>query len=164
MSSAPPIRILTVDDHPLIRAGLAAFLKTESDVEVIGEAGNGEEAIERYRELRPDILMMDLSMPVMDGLSATRAIVDEFPDARIIVLTTYGGDEDIHRALEAGARGYLVKDMLADEVMDVVHAVHQGRRGIPHAVAAKLAEHTPRIPLTAGDRGALAGRERAQQR
>ena len=148
MSSAPPIRILTVDDHPLIRAGLAAFLKTESDVEVIGEAGNGEEAIERYRELRPDILMMDLSMPVMDGLSATRAIVDEFPDARIIVLTTYGGDEDIHRALEAGARGYLVKDMLVDEVMDVVHAVHQGRRGIPHAVAAKLAEHTPRIPLT----------------
>ncbi len=87
-------------------------------------------------------------MPVMDGLSATRAILDEFPDARIIVLTTYGGDEDIHRALEAGARGYLVKDMLVDEVMDVVRAVHQGRRGIPHAVAAKLAEHTPRIPLT----------------
>lgn len=148
MTTAAPIRILTVDDHPLIRAGLAAFLRTESDIEVIAEAGNGEEGIERYRELRPDIVLMDLSMPVMDGLSATRAILDEFPDARVIVLTTYGGDEDIHRALEAGARGYLVKDMLVDEVMDVVRAVHQGRRGIPHAVAAKLAEHTPRIPLT----------------
>ncbi|HEU4473896.1 MAG TPA: response regulator transcription factor [Gemmatimonadales bacterium] len=148
MSSAAPIRILTVDDHPLIRAGLAAFLKTEPDIEVIAEAGNGEEAIERYRELRPDIVLMDLSMPLMDGLAATRAILDEFPDARVIVLTTYGGDEDIHRALEAGARGYLVKDMLVDEVMDVVRAVHQGRRGIPQAVAAKLAEHTPRIPLT----------------
>jgi len=148
MDTAPPIRVLTVDDHPLIRAGLAAFLKTESDIEVIAEAGNGEEAIERYRELRPDIVLMDLSMPLMDGLAATRAIIEEFPDARVIVLTTYGGDEDIHRALEAGARGYLVKDMLVDEVMDVVRAVHQGRRGIPHAVAAKLAEHTPRIPLT----------------
>jgi DNA-binding NarL/FixJ family response regulator len=148
MDTAPPIRVLTVDDHPLIRAGLAAFLKTESDIEVIAEAGNGEEAIERYRELRPDIVLMDLSMPLMDGLAATRAILEEFPDARVIVLTTYGGDEDIHRALEAGARGYLVKDMLVDEVMDVVRAVHQGRRGIPHAVAAKLAEHTPRIPLT----------------
>jgi len=148
MSSAAPIRILTVDDHPLIRAGLAAFLKTESGIEVIAEAGNGEEAIERYRELRPDVVLMDLSMPLMDGLAATRAIIDEFPDARVIVLTTYDGDEDIHRALEAGARGYLVKDMLVDEVMEVVRAVHQGRRGIPHAVAAKLAEHTPRIPLT----------------
>lgn len=148
MSSAAPIRILTVDDHPLIRAGLAAFLKTESDIEVIAEAGNGEEAIERYRELRPDIVLMDLSMPLMDGLAATRAILDEFSDARVIVLTTYDGDEDIHRALAAGARGYLVKDMLVDEVMDVVRAVHQGRRGIPPAVAAKLAEHTPRIPLT----------------
>lgn len=148
MATAAPIRVLTVDDHPLIRAGLAAFLKTESDIEVVAEAGNGEEAIERYRELRPDIVLMDLSMPLMDGLAATRAILEEFPDARVIVLTTYGGDEDIHRALEAGARGYLVKDMLVDEVMDVVRAVHQGRRGIPHAVAAKLAEHTPRIPLT----------------
>ena len=148
MASASPIRILTVDDHPLIRAGLAAFLKTEPGIEVIAEAANGEEGIERYRDLRPDIVLMDLSMPVMDGLAATRAILDEFPDARVIVLTTYGGDEDIHRALEAGARGYLVKDMLVDEVMDAVRAVHQGRRGIPHAVAAKLAEHTPRIPLT----------------
>jgi DNA-binding NarL/FixJ family response regulator len=148
MGTPSPIRILTVDDHPLIRAGLAAFLRTEPDIEVIDEAGNGEEAIERYRDLRPDIVLMDLSMPVMDGLSATRAIIDEYPDARVIVLTTYGGDEDIHRALEAGARGYLVKDMLVDQVMEVVRAVYQGRRGIPPSVAAKLAEHTPRIPLT----------------
>ena len=148
MTNTPPIRVLTVDDHPLIRAGLAAFLKTESGVEVVAEAANGEEAIERYRDLRPDIVLMDLSMPVMDGLSATRGILDEFPDAKVIVLTTYDGDEDVHRALEAGAQGYLLKDMLVAEVMGVVRAVHQGRRGIPRAVAAKLAEHTPRIPLT----------------
>jgi DNA-binding NarL/FixJ family response regulator len=148
MTGAPPIRILTADDHPLIRAGLMSFLATEPGVEVVAEAGNGEEALEKYRELRPDIVLMDLSMPVMDGLSATKAIVDEFPEARVIVLTTYGGDEDIHRALDAGAMGYLVKDMVADEVLNVIRAVHAGRRGIPQPIAAKLAEHTPRIPLT----------------
>jgi DNA-binding NarL/FixJ family response regulator len=148
MISSSPIRILTADDHPLIRAGLVTFLATEPDLEVVAEAANGEEALERYRELRPDIVLMDLSMPVMDGLSATRAILDEFPDARVIVLTTYGGDEDIHRALDAGAMGYLVKDMLADDVLNVVRTVHGGRRGIPQTVAATLAEHTPRIPLT----------------
>jgi len=85
-------------------------------------------------------------MPVMDGISATRAILDEFPDAKVIVLTTYDGDEDIHRALDAGAMGYLVKDMMAPDVLNVIRTVHGGRRGIPHAVAAKLAEHTPRVP------------------
>jgi DNA-binding NarL/FixJ family response regulator len=156
MASMPTIRVLTVDDHPLIRAGLSAFLRTEAGIEVIAEASNGEEAIERYRDLRPDIVLMDLSMPVMDGLSATRAIIDEFPEGRVIVLTTYDGDEDIHRALEAGARGYLVKDMLVTEVMEVVRAVHQGRRVIPPTVAAKLAEHTPRIPLTPRETEVLA--------
>jgi DNA-binding NarL/FixJ family response regulator len=148
MSSSSPVRILTADDHPLIRAGLVAFLATEPGLEVVAEVDNGEEALEKYRELHPDIVLMDLSMPVMDGLSATRAILDEFPDARVIVLTTYDGDEDIHRALDAGAMGYLVKDMVLADVLNVIRAVHGGRRGIPHTVAAKLAEHTPRIPLT----------------
>jgi DNA-binding NarL/FixJ family response regulator len=148
MPGASTIRILATDDHPLIRAGLVLFLATEPGLEVVAEAGNGEEALEKYRELRPDIVLMDLSMPVMDGLAATRAILDEFPDARVIVLTTYGGDEDIHRALDAGAMGYLVKDMVAGEVLNVIRTVNAGRRGIPQPIAAKLAEHTPRIPLT----------------
>ena len=143
-----PIRILTADDHHLIRAGVSSFLATEPGLEVVAEATNGEEAIEKYREVRPDVVLMDLSMPVMDGLAATRAILEEFPNARIVVLTTYAGDEDIHRALDAGAMGYLVKDMLAAEVLKVIRSVMAGRRGIPPVVAAKLAEHTPRIPLT----------------
>jgi DNA-binding NarL/FixJ family response regulator len=124
------------------------FLGTEPELEVVAEAGNGEEALEKYRKLHPDIVLMDLSMPVMDGVAATRAILDEYPDARVIVLTTYQGDEDIHRALEAGAKGYLVKDMMVADILNVIRLVHSGRRGIPPAVAAKLAEHTPRIPLT----------------
>ncbi len=148
MDASSKVRILAVDDHPLARAGLSAFLRTEAGMEVVAEASNGEEAIERYREFRPDLVLMDLSMPVMDGLAATQAILDEFPDARVIVLTTYDGDEDIHRALEAGARGYLLKDMLVDEMAEVIRAVAQGRKGVPRAVAARLAEYTPRIPLT----------------
>jgi DNA-binding NarL/FixJ family response regulator len=148
MAGLSPIRILAADDHPLIRAGLVNFLATEPELHVVAEAANGEEALEKYRELRPDIVLMDLRMPVMDGVTATRAILDEFPDAKVIVLTTYAGDEDIHRALDAGAKGYLVKDMVVADVLNVVRAVHGGRRAIPPAVAAKLAEHTPRIPLT----------------
>jgi len=134
------------DDHPLIRAGLVSFVATEPGLEVVAEAGNGEEALEKFRELRPGVVLMDLSMPIMDGISATRAILEEFPDAKVIVLTTYDGDEDIHRALDAGAMGYLVKDMMAPDVLNVIRTVHGGRRGIPHAVAAKLAEHTPAFP------------------
>src|SRR6185369_10921042 len=143
-----PIRILTADDHHLIRAGVSSFLATEPGLEVVGEEANGEEALEKYREVQPDVVLMDLSMPVMDGLEATRAILAEFPDARIVVLTTYAGDEDIHRALDAGALGYLVKDMMAAEIFKMIRLVMSGRRGIPPAVAATLAEHTPRIPLT----------------
>jgi DNA-binding NarL/FixJ family response regulator len=143
-----PIRILTADDHPLIRGGVALFLATEPGMKVVAEAANGEEALEKYRQERPDLVLMDLSMPVMDGLEATRAILAEFPDARIVVLTTYAGDEDIHRALDAGAMGYIVKDMMVAEVLKMVRLVMAGRRGIPPAVAAKLAEHTPRIALT----------------
>lgn len=148
MTSAAPISILTADDHPLIRAGLAAVIATEPDLRVVAEATNGEEAFERYCERRPDVVLMDLRMPVMDGLAATRAILADYPDARIVVLTTYDGDEDIHRALEAGAKGYLLKDMLRTEVLNVVRTVHRGQRGIPAPVAARLAEHTPRVELT----------------
>lgn len=148
MTNPQQIAILTADDHPLIRAGLAAVIATEPDLRVIAEATNGEEAFERYSEHRPDVVLMDLRMPVMDGLSATKAILADFPDARIVVLTTYDGDEDIYRALEAGAKGYLLKDMLRTEVLNVVRAVHRGLRGIPAPVAAKLAEHTPRVELT----------------
>ena len=143
-----PITILTADDHPLIRDGLAAVLRAESGLQVVAEAANGEEAIEAYARLRPDIVLMDLRMPVMDGLTATRAILADDPNARIIVLTTYDGDEDIHRALAAGARGYLLKDMMRTELLNVIRAVHRGQRGIPAPVAARLAEHTPRIGLT----------------
>jgi two-component system NarL family response regulator len=148
MGNPASIRILAADDHPLIRAGLVSFLATEPGLEVVGEAGDGEEALEKYQALRPDVVLMDLSMPVMDGFAATRAIVEEYPDAKIIMLTTYGGDEDIHRSLDAGAVGYLVKDMVAKQVVDIIRAVHAGRRGIPPAIAATLAEHTPRIELT----------------
>jgi len=136
---AVAIRILTVDDHPLMRAGVASFLATEPGLQVVAEAANGEEALEKYRELRPDLVLMDLSMPVMDGLEATHAILEEFPDARIIVLTTYAGDEDVHRALDAGAVGYVLKDMLVADILKVIRSVIAGRRGIPPAVAATLA-------------------------
>jgi DNA-binding NarL/FixJ family response regulator len=143
-----PITILTADDHPLIRDGLAAVLRAESGLQVVAEAANGEEAIEAYARLHPDIVLMDLRMPVMDGLTATRAILADDPNARIIVLTTYDGDEDIHRALAAGARGYLLKDMMRTDLLGVIRAVHRGQRGIPAPVAARLAEYTPRIGLT----------------
>lgn len=143
-----PITILTADDHPLIRDGLAAVLRAKTGLQVVAEAGNGEEAIEVYARLHPDIVLMDLRMPVMDGLTATRAILADDPDARIILLTTFDGDEDIHRALTAGARGYLLKDMMRTDLVAVIRTVHRGERGIPAPVAARLAEHTPRIGLT----------------
>ena len=147
-SVTSPITILTADDHPLIRTGLAAVIGAEPGLQVVAEAANGEEAIESYARLNPDIVLMDLRMPVMDGLTATRAILAEDPNARIIVLTTYDGDEDIHRALAAGARGYLLKDMMRTDLLGVIRAVHRGQRGIPAPIAARLAEHTPRIGLT----------------
>jgi DNA-binding NarL/FixJ family response regulator len=119
-----------------------------SDMEMVVEAANGEEAIDRYREERPDVVLMDLRMPVMDGLAATLAILREFPDAKIVALTTYEGDEDIHRALSAGARGYLLKDMMRSQLLQVIRTVQKGQRAIPAAIAARLAEYTPRIELT----------------
>ncbi|MEP6781333.1 MAG: response regulator transcription factor [Gemmatimonadaceae bacterium] len=148
MTTRAPVTILSVDDHPLIREGLSALVATEPDMQVIGEAVDGEDAIERYRELRPDIVLMDLVMPTMDGLDAAKAILAEFPDAKIIMLTTYDGDEDIYRALALGAKGYLLKSMLRKDVLGVIRTVRDGGRGIPPAVASRLAEYTPRISLT----------------
>jgi DNA-binding NarL/FixJ family response regulator len=146
--NASRMRILSVDDHPLIRSGLRAVINSEPDMEMIGEAANGQEAIELYRTHQPDIVLMDLGMPVMDGLTATRVLLREFPDAKVIALTTYEGDDDIHRALAVGARGYLLKDMMRSQLLDVIRTVRKGQRAIPVAVAARLAEYTPRVELT----------------
>jgi DNA-binding NarL/FixJ family response regulator len=148
MDTRPPIRVLAADDHPMIRAGLAAVLEAEPDLVLVAEAADGEEALELYREHRPDVALVDLRMPVMDGLAAIRAILEGDPAAKVVVLTTFDGDEDIYRALDAGARGYVLKDMLRTELLHVIRTVHAGRRGIPVPVAARLAEYTPRIALT----------------
>jgi len=141
-------RVLVVDDHPVVRTGLAAVLVQQPDLELVAEAENGARAVALYREHRPDVCLMDLRMPVMDGVEAIRTITAEFPDARILALTTYEGDADIRRALEAGARGYLLKDMLLTEVIGAVRAVHRGERVIPTAVAVRLAEFPERSELT----------------
>ena len=139
---------MTVDDHPIYRGGLASLIGAYRDLTLVAEAANGREAVERFRQHQPDVTLMDLSMPVMGGALATEAITSEFPDARIIALTTYEGDADIHRALQAGARGYLLKDALRNQVADAIRSVHRGGRVVPPTVAQKLAEYTPRIELT----------------
>jgi DNA-binding NarL/FixJ family response regulator len=143
-----PIGVLVADDHPVVRNGLAGVIAQQPELALLAEAANGRQALEQFREHRPDVVLMDLRMPDMDGVSAIRAIRAEFPDARILALTTYEGDVDIYRALEAGARGYLIKDMLLTDVLSAIRAVHRGERVIPTAVAAKLAEFTPRFDLT----------------
>jgi two-component system NarL family response regulator len=146
--SGAPIRVLVADDHPVVRNGLAGVIAQQAELSVVAEAANGRQALEKFREHLPDVVLMDLRMPEMDGVSAIEAIRAEFPDARILALTTYEGDVDIHRALEAGARGYLIKDMLLTDVLGAIRAVHRGERVIPTAVAEKLAEFTPRTDLT----------------
>jgi DNA-binding NarL/FixJ family response regulator len=141
-------RVMVADDHPVVRTGLAAVLVQQADLELVAEAENGERAVALYREHRPDVCLMDLRMPVMDGVEAIRTITTEFPEARILALTTYEGDADIRRALEAGARGYLLKDMLLTDVIGAVRAVRSGERVIPIAVAARLAEFPERSDLT----------------
>jgi len=142
------IRVLVADDHPVVRAGLAAVIAQEPDLELAAAAENGARAVALFREHQPDVVLMDLRMPVLDGVEAIRTITAEFPTARIVALTTYEGDGDIRRALEAGARGYLLKDMLLTEVITAVRAVHRGERVIPTAVAVRLAEHPPGSDLS----------------
>ena len=142
------IRVLTADDHAVVRAGIAAMIANEGDIEVAAEASDGREAIALYARHRPDVVLMDLRMPNVDGVSAIRAIRSAHDDARIIALTTYDGDADIHRALSAGACAYLVKDTLGAELIRAIRSAAAGERVIPPYVASKLAEFTPRVDLT----------------
>jgi two-component system, NarL family, response regulator len=135
------IRVLSVDDHPMIRDGIAAAVGAQPDMQIVGEAGNGREALEQYRTLRPDVTLLDLNMPDVNGVDAINAIRTEFPDARIVVLTTYTGDVLALRALKAGAQGYLLKSSLRKELLGAIRDVHRGRRHIPAEVALAIAEH-----------------------
>jgi len=148
MSTENPIRILITDDHFLVRVGLATVINTQPDMSVVAQAGDGRQAVEMFRHHRPDVTLMDLRMPEMNGIEAIQAICKEFPDSRIIVLTTYDGDEDIYRALQAGARSYILKDMVGDELIEAIRVVHSGQRRIPPEIAARLAERMPRSDLT----------------
>ena len=135
------IRILTADDHALLRKGIAALVNVESDMKLVAEASTGEEAVKEFKKHRPDITLMDLQMPDMSGIEAIIAIRGDFPNARIIVLTTYPGDVQVVRALKAGARAYLLKSHINRELLDAIRAVHAGQKRIPPEVAAELAEH-----------------------
>src|SRR6202451_4274654 len=142
------IRILAVDDHSLIREGIATFLASQSDMRLVAEASNGREAIQQFREHRPDITLMDLQMPEMNGLDAIIAIRAEFPEARIVVLTSYAGDVQALRALKAGARAYLLKDSLHKELLATIRAVQAGRKSMSPEVSFRLAEHATDDALT----------------
>ena len=145
---AVKIRVLVVDDHPLVREGITRQIELESDMTLVAEASNGREAIQQFREHRPDITLMDLQMPEMGGLDALIAIRNEFPGARILVLTTYKGDVQIMRALQAGARGYLLKNSLNEELMGAIRAVHGGRKALSAEASVEIAEHATDDPLT----------------
>ena len=142
------IRILIADDHPVVRAGTMALLANESDMAVVAEAANGAEAVALYDSLSPDVALIDLRMPVMDGISAMASIFATHPEARLLALTTYDGDADINRALDSGACGYLFKDMLGRELVQAIRVAATGRQVIPPAVESRLAEFTPRVDLT----------------
>ena len=147
-TTSNPIRILLADDHPVLRQGIKALAADERDMQFVSEASNGREAIEQFRKHRPDIALMDLQMPDMNGLDAMIAILGEFPDARIIILTTYAGDVRVSRALKAGARGYLLKSLLRKELLDTIRAVHGGLRRIPADLAMQVADHVADDTLT----------------
>ncbi len=148
MAGDLPIRILTVDDHELVRKGIAAILAAEPGYELVGEANNLEQAVRTFREHRPDVTLMDLRLPDGSGVEATKLIRGEFPDARILVLTSYDGDQDIYRALEAGVRGYLLKEMVHTEVLRAIQVVHAGKRFIPTEVSQHLSGFFPEVALT----------------
>lgn len=142
------IRILTVDDHQLLREGIAAVLESQDDMTLVAQASNGREAVESFRRLRPDVTLMDLRMPDMSGIEAITQIRGEFPDARIIVLTTYAGDAQAAAALKAGAAGYLLKNLVRKELLETIRAVHSGKRRVPPEIATEIAEHVADDELT----------------
>jgi DNA-binding NarL/FixJ family response regulator len=149
------IRVFTVDDHPLLREGIAAIIDNEPDMLMIGQASNGREAIQQFREQRPHVTLMDLRLPDISGIDAMIAIRNEFSDARIVMLTTFEGDVEIQRALAAGARGYILKNMPPRDLVDVVRQVHAGKKRIPTEVATRLAEHVSDQALTEREREVL---------
>ncbi|HEY1945612.1 MAG TPA: response regulator transcription factor [Bryobacteraceae bacterium] len=148
MSSPAAIRVLSVDDHPLLREGIASIINSQPDMLLVSQAANGAEAIQRYREHRPDVTLMDLRLPGLNGIDTMIAIRSEFADARIIMLTTFEGDVEIQRALEAGARGYLLKSMPPQDLVQVIRQVHAGKKQVPLEVATHLAEHMGDETLT----------------
>ncbi|BCL38718.1 response regulator [Nostoc sp. MS1] len=148
MTLQNPIRILIVDDHPVVRQGLAAMINRESDMAVVAQVCNGREAVAEFRQHQPDVTLMDLRMPEMDGVTAITTICNEFENARIIVLTTYDGDEDIYSGLKAGAKGYLLKDAEPDELLAAIRVVNVGQKYIPPSVGAKLAERIGILQLS----------------
>src|SRR5579863_1551221 len=148
MSAELPIRILAVDDHPLVRQGIAVLVSVQPAMVLVGEAENGRDAIQKFRAHRPDVTLMDLQMPGMSGLDAMIAILREFPEARIIVLTTYTKDVQVLRAMKAGARAYLLKNLLDKELLDTIRAVHAGRKILSAEASYELAEHSTDDPLT----------------
>ena len=148
MSETAPVRILSIDDHPLLREGIASIINSQPDLQLVADASSGGEGIQKHREHLPDITLLDLRLPDMSGIDALIAIRREFPAARVIMLTTFEGDMEIHRALEAGAFGYLLKSMPPNELVDAIRSVHRGKKRIPVEVAAHLAEHMGEDALT----------------
>ena len=148
MNEPSRIRVFSVDDHPLLREGIAAIINNQQDMEVIAQAANGQDAIQHFKKHQPDVTLMDLRLPDMSGIDAMMAIRAEFPEARIILLTTFEGDVEIKRALEAGARGYLLKSMPPKELVEAIRQVHAGKKRIPPQLAAQLAEHMSDEALT----------------
>src|SRR6266849_8612742 len=148
MSDPAPIRVLSVDDHPLLRQGIAAIINSQPDMLLVAEASSGGEGIQKFREHQPDVTLMDLRLPDMSGIDTMIAIRTEFPDARVIMLTTFEGDVEVQRALGAGARGYMLKSMPPKDLVEVIRQVHAGKKRVPAELAARLAEHMSDEVLT----------------